>query len=231
MKSVKLNIYWIAWTLGTGCGLGQGTFENLDFEQANPIIIPGSPYNDSTVANVLPYWTVTIGGIQQSEIPVDGFSTGAAWVSLVGPGSHSGVSPIDGNYSVLLQNYEGTPEPNATAISQTGVIPSGTQSLIFEAHSYSFIPGPLNIMMGNQVVSYAEVGTGANYVIYSANISAWAGKNEQLTFADPNGSGNWEIDDISFSPNAVTPEPSPLALTGIGGLLFALYRRFVPKRR
>jgi hypothetical protein len=38
-----------------------------------------------------------------------------------------------------------------------------------------------------------------------------------------------ELDDITFSPGAV-PEPSALALTGIGGLLFALYRRIKQRR-
>jgi hypothetical protein len=225
-----LNICWIAWIISTGYGLAQGTFQNLNFEQANPIIIQGSQYNESAVANALPNWTVTIGGVQQTEIPVNGFSTGAAWVTLVVAGNQTSIPPIDGNYSVLLQNYGGTPEPNATAISQTGLITPGTQSLLFEAHSESFIPGPLNVLVGNQSISYTEVSAGPNYIVYGANISAWAGQTEQLTISDPNGSGNWEIDDISFSPNAV-PDPNPLALTGIGGALVALYRRFAPKRQ
>jgi hypothetical protein len=37
------------------------------------------------------------------------------------------------------------------------------------------------------------------------------------------------LDDIAFSTQAV-PEPNPLALTGIGALLFALFRRFAPKQ-
>jgi hypothetical protein len=48
--------------------------------------------------------------------------------------------------------------------------------------------------------------------------------------ADFDGSyNNVVLDDITFSPNAV-PEPSPIALMGIGGLFFALCRRFAPKR-
>jgi hypothetical protein len=122
---------------------------------------------------------------------------------------------------VLLQ---GGGSAAAAAISQTGLIPSGTQSLFFEAQP-PMAPapnGPLNILIGSQAVPYAEVGTGPNYLVYAANISAWAGQTEELTFSDPGFSGNWEIDDISFSPNAVVSEPNPLALTGIGGLLFAL---------
>jgi hypothetical protein len=66
------------------------------------------------------------------------------------------------------------------------------------------------------------------YTVYSANVSAWADKTEELTFSVPSFSGNWEIDDISFS---AVPEPSPIALTEFGAILFALYRRLVPKRQ
>jgi hypothetical protein len=49
--------------------------------------------------------------------------------------------------------------------------------------------------------------------------------------ADFNGSFNFVVlDDIAFSTQAI-PEPSPLALTGVGALVFALYRRFAPKRK
>jgi hypothetical protein len=44
------------------------------------------------------------------------------------------------------------------------------------------------------------------------------------------GLNNWTLDDISFSTTSI-PEASPLVLTGVGGLLFALYRRFAPKRQ
>ena len=46
----------------------------------------------------------------------------------------------------------------------------------------------------------------------------------------PNNYNSLLLDDISFSPTSVIPEPEPLALMSIGGLLFALYRRFAPKR-
>jgi hypothetical protein len=65
--------------------------------------------------------------------------------------------------------------------------------------------------------------------VYGANIAPYAGQTGQLEFTAT--FYNWvELDDISFSTTAI-PEPSPLALTGVGGLLFALYRRFAPKRQ
>ncbi len=66
-----------------------------------------------------------------------------------------------------------------------------------------------------------------------ANISAWGGDSEQLTFfqcwGTPTARVRGKLTDIAFSPLAVIPEPSSLALTSIGGILFALYRRFAPK--
>jgi hypothetical protein len=63
------------------------------------------------------------------------------------------------------------------------------------------------------------VGGGEYYTVYAANISAWAGDTEQLTFSALEGyagANNWLIDDISFSTNAVTPEPNIVALSAIG---------------
>jgi hypothetical protein len=146
---------------------------------------------------------------------------------LIGPGNDPGFAPIDGYYSVLLQ---GTFSSSLPAISQTGLIPAGTQSLFFEAQAG--IEG-LDVLVGTQSVPITAVGTGPNYTLYGATISAWAGQTEQLTFAAQEstaGLNNWVLDDISFSPQAV-PEPSPLALTGIGAVLFALYRSIASKRQ
>jgi hypothetical protein len=204
----------------------QGTFQNLNFEQADPVIVVGSPYYpyEVTAASALPYWTVTIDGVQQSQITENDPSLGATWVMVVGPGDAFGYAPIDGNYSVLLQGIV----PGSTAsISQTGLIPTGTQSLLFEAQPGI---GPMDVLIGSQVVPFAAVGSGANYTLYGANISAWAGDTEELTFSALGGSyNNWNVDDISFSPTSV-PEPSIVALTAIGGLLFGTRKWFAGRR-
>jgi len=197
----------------------QDTFQNLDFEQANPINA-GNPYYPYfvTVASALPYWTVTEEGVQQTEIAYNNISLGAPWVDLIGPGAPFGLAPIDGNYSVMLQGtFAGSAE-----ISQTGTISSGTESLFFEAQPGE---GTLDVLIGAQIVPITAVGNGANYTLYGANISAWAGDSESLTFSaaqDDSGLNNWELDDISFSQ---VPEPSTVALTAIGGLLFGARKR------
>jgi hypothetical protein len=203
---------------------GQGTFQNLDFEQANPVFV--NPYLSTvTAASALPYWTPEIGGVPQTQIVENFFSTGDPEVVLLSANPQQ--PPLDGDYSVLLT---GSGEP--VSISQTGVIPFGTQSLFFDAKSPPE-NGTLAVMIGTQTVPFTPVATDPNYTVYGANISAWAGQTEQLTFSalqSPSILNLWEIDDISFSVQVV-PEPSALALSGIGGLLFALYQRFPPKRR
>jgi len=203
--------------------LAQGTFQNLNFEEAMPNAFSGP----ISAANAIPDWTAEIGGVQQTEIYQNGFSTGAPEISLLTPNPQQ--PPIDGEYSVLLESSTA-----GTSISQTGLIPSGTESLFFDAQKGSGAGGNgnLEVMIGTQSVPLTQVATFPSYTLYGANISAWAGDTEQLTFTAPQATtafNIWEIDDISFSPGAV-PEPSTIVLTGIGGLLFTLYRRFSPKR-
>jgi hypothetical protein len=203
----------------------QGTFQNLNFELADP----GQFSSFSVpISSALPGWTVAIGGVQQADVGYNAFSTGAPFVSLIGPGH----GPLDGNYSVLLT---GSAAPTATAaISQTAGIPSGTESLYFDAQQGTggAANGVLQVMVGSQIVQITPLTIEPNYTEYGANISAWGGDTEQLTFTalgTTSGLNNWEIDDISFSTQSV-PEPTPLILTGLGAVVFALYRRFAPKR-
>ncbi len=201
---------------------GQGTFQNLNFEEANPV---SDGLFTVSATSAFPYWSVYSGSVQLTSVTYNDPALGTTTVSLVGP--NSPIFPgIDGNYSALLQ---GGVTASAASISQTGVIPSGTESLYFEAQGGA---GPLELFIGSQSVSFSAVGTGANYTLYAADVSPWAGATEELAFSAPidGGRNNWILDDISFSPNAV-PEPSPLILAGAGGLLLTLYRRFASKRR
>jgi hypothetical protein len=218
----------------------QGTFQNLDFEQANPISA-GDPLQPEyvTAASAIPFWTVYYGNTPQSQIVFNTFAVGSAQVDLFGPGN--GVSDpgvIDGNYSVALQSGfgPGLVEESAS-LSQNGTIPANAESLEFDA--WNFLGAtPLSVSFAGDnltlfVLSSAVAPSGQPYNVYGANISSFAGQSGQLEFtATFNGTiNNWiELDDISFSTQAI-PEASPLVLTGVGGLLFALYRRFAPKRQ
>jgi hypothetical protein len=115
------------------------------------------------------------------------------------------------------------------SITQTGLVPPGTQSLLFDAQAAGAgTGGTLEVQVGSQTVPITALFSEPNYTVYGANISAWSGDTESLTFTastSVSGINNWEIDDISFSPTAVIPEPSPVALAGIGGVVFAAYWR------
>ena len=80
-------------------------------------------------------------------------------------------------------------------------------------------------------ISSGESPSGQPYTVYGVNVTPYEGQSGQLEFTafGGNAPSQIELDDISFSTQAV-PEPNPLALTGVGALLFALYRRFAPKR-
>ncbi len=200
----------------------QVAFQNLNFEQANPVAA-GNPYPAAyvTAASALPAWTVTIGNSQPFAISENSPALGSTWAMLCGPNSQFGFAPLDGNYSVLLQ---GGGTAATAAISQTGLIPSTAQTVLVDVAAFG--SGPFNISIGNQNLALTPVATDPNYTVYGANVSTWAGLTEQLTISVPEFSGNFEFDDISFSTNSVAPEPSVVALTATGGLLFGARKWF-----
>jgi hypothetical protein len=186
-KTLKPAVLSLITILATSSIDAQPAFQNLNFEQANPISA-GNPFYPYliTSASGLPYWTVSYGNVQQTQIPYNAPSTGATWVTLIGPGSETfGESPIDGNYSVLLT---GGGTPLGASISQTGLIPPGTQSLLFEAQPEIPGFGLLDVSIGGENVPFFAVGTGSDYTLYGVNITAWADQTEQLTFSAPSGS-------------------------------------------
>jgi hypothetical protein len=194
----------------------QSAFQNLNFEAAQ---VSGSGGVVST-SSALPDWSVFYGSTQQTQMGYNLVSLGTVNVTLLNAANGA----IDGNYSVFLQGGEGNGGPASASISQTGLIPVGMQTLFFEGNGY----GPLDVLVGNQSVSFSAVGSGANYTLYAADISAWAGDTELLTFLAPSSGGlnDWELDDISFS---AVPEPSMVALSAIGGLLFGA-RKWLARR-
>jgi hypothetical protein len=151
--------------------LAQGTFQNLNFEEAIP-----NPYSGSiSAANAIPDWTAEIGGVPQTQIVQNFFSTGDPEVVLITPNNPQ-LPPLEGSYSVLLTGSFIA----SASISQTGLIPAGTQSLLFDAESE---PGSetLALLIGSQTVPFVPVATEPNYTVYGANISAWGGHTETLT--------------------------------------------------
>jgi hypothetical protein len=104
------------------------------------------------------------------------------------------------------------------SIGQTGTIPIGTESLTYWSSG-----GALQVTFNGLPIDFLVTGTTANYDIYSADISAYAGETGQLLFTAP-ANDSALLDNIQFSASPV-PEPSVFALTALGGLLLGFLRR------
>jgi hypothetical protein len=188
---------------------GQG-FVNLDFEDAN---LSGYSAGSVPAADAIPGWTAYIGGTPLTNINYNIRTSGGIEVSVIGANSGS---IIQGNYYVYLQGTGGVVANEVASIGQAGTIPVTAQSLIFRGDIYNFEVVSFN----GQELPLSEIGSGSNYTIYGADISAFAGHTGQLLFtsrAYPAAKGD-AIDNIQFSSSPI-PEQSELSLFGICILL------------
>ncbi len=208
MQSQKL-LCCLAVVLTGVCAFAQGTFQNLDFEQANDVPLPDGLL---LTVDAFPGWTVYASSVPQQFVSLDGIVEGLTVAALAAtPGL-----VLDGNFSAMLAG-SGLGTANAS-IGQSGVIPAGTESLRFLASglfSVSFAGHPLQLQ---------DLGTGLSFgEFYGADVSAYAGQSGQLLFQAGPG-GIYEIDDISFSAQPIA-EPGVLSILGLGALTLLLAAR------
>jgi hypothetical protein len=213
----------------------QGSFQNLDFENANPVV-PNPLYPDEvTPASALPGWSGSINSLAVTQVLLNDYTLGDASIDIFGPGwNFPNPGIIAGNYTVMLQagaNPQGGGAGVNASISQNGTIPAGAISLEFKA--WSMIPdASFSVSFaGNSLspvgLSFGTSPSGQGYEVYGADISSYAGQSGELEFTDvfdDQGLNGIELDDISFSTAAVTPEPNTLALAVLGGLALAARR-------
>ena len=198
---------------------GQG-FANLDFESAGLTPVPPGQFGGkvSSLA-AIPDWTGFLGATQVTPVLQNNLTLGNASIDILGPDWNGG-GVIEGQYTVVLQpgfDPFGSGQNVSASISQSGLVPVGAQSLQFKAQTYS----SFSVSLGGQTLSLVPLGTGANYTLYGAGISSFAGQGETLTItalAAPNTADYF--DSIAFSPLAV-PEPNSFVLFAVGGLLLA----------
>lgn len=191
--------------------LGQG-FVNLDFEGATIAPTPpGGTTYPADPAQCFPGWTV--GGSPDTVVSYNGTSIGAPAVDLMGPDfpNGAGFTPLQGSYSVLLQYFDTAGGP--PTLSQTGVIPAGTESINFlvgdgddeAAVTLNGINVPLVPVAGGRLAGNIPAGL--------------AGTSATLTFSTmtggPGGGDLLYFDDVQFSSFTV-PEPSEFALFALG---------------
>jgi len=219
----------------------QTPFEDLDFESATlspaPVNVPTPTF--VPIASALPGWSASIAGVPVTQVQQNSCDGGQATIDIFGPNYPTlgneypfGQGTIDGNYTVFLQSG-GNPQGGSvgvnTSIWQTGTVPANSQSLEFQAWTYSYL-GAFSVSFNGNSLSPVVLSSVANQSgipvnEYGVNIAQYAGQTGELEFTSIfTDAPSWtELDDITFSPNAV-PEPNTFVLTGISGICFAFYR-------
>ena len=227
MKAILLSLMLVFESVSV-C-FSQGTFQNLDFEQAN--LTGFSPMSSVPTTSAFPGWQAFINTVQASDVYYDTEALSTPGIAIWD--EKTGYTPIQGNYTAFLQAAADGNLSGSASLTQTALVPAGTESIQLDANQQS--GSSFVVSVGGQTIDMAPLQTFANYTLYGGNISAWSGQDATLSITEMplvNGGETvslLQLDNITFSTTAV-PEPSSFALTGVGGLLFALYRRFTPKR-
>jgi hypothetical protein len=73
MKTTNLIIGHAFFVVIGMSAVAQGTFQNLNFELANPVFVNSFTV---TTASALPFWSAAVGGVQQTDIGYNFFQRG-----------------------------------------------------------------------------------------------------------------------------------------------------------
>ena len=196
----------------------QGTFQNLDFQSAAIVPVPGDPYGRVDFASAFPGWTGYVGTNLQTRALYD-----SVFLDSTGIGIHStnsSLTPIEGNYSAYLQaRYELFNYPNLieASLAQVGLVPADSKSLQFKARGANF-----QVSLNGQPLTLTSLFVTNGYTLYGADISTLAGITGELRFTafplEPPFQGALYLDSIEFSTQVI-PEPSAIGLFALGGFL------------
>ena len=209
MKTSLASLGIIAY--GTTLCLSQG-FLNLNFEGATIL---------TTHTATISRWTVNAPNYVNGDpnsIPYNDIALDVPAVNLEGTNAPApSIQAIQGNYSLLMQGGSRTsPITNGASIWQTGQIPISAESMTYWGNA-------LQVTFNNQLLTFNAISNTANYTVWGADVSAYAGQTGQLMFAVP-WQGSAMLDNIQFSSMPI-PEPGSLALLVAGGLLVAWRRK------
>ncbi|HEY9170864.1 MAG TPA: hypothetical protein VI136_01110 [Verrucomicrobiae bacterium] len=200
--------------------LGQGSFQNLDFESAQlPVVPSGQPGADASVASALPGWHVFIGTDEFSAVRHNNPTIGSAAITILGP--DYGYT-LQGSFTPVLQAGRapsGTGLNTSVAIAQSGFVPA-------DARSMTFITGPFShdftVSFGANVLSCHLLSASSASRLYGVDVSLLAGQFGELRFTSLIPAlvpfNNLYLDQIGFSAQPI-PEPDVLSLLCIGAAL------------
>jgi hypothetical protein len=212
----------------TVCAQG---FQNLDFEAATispapPGYTPAGVDNPISAADAFPYWTVRL----------DNTVCTAAWGSSLGLidltsavllNGENGYPPPQGNFSVELSANSANPAYQTASITQTGLIPEGTQSIQFLLRN-NVIPdrNPASqeflVTLNGTPISLSVLSSSSGILTMGGDVSVFSGTTAELRFTAFDG--GYGLDSITFS-SAGVPEPSAFSLVGLGLLGLGWHRR------
>ncbi len=127
MRIIKRAGILLAFAIECNIGHCQEAFQNLGFESATLVPIPGDAYGRYQIGSALPGWTGYVGGTQVNGVLYNNIFLNSSGIGLSSPG-------IVGKYSVFLEAGVSLSDQTFadTALAQTGLIPVGTQSLLFK---------------------------------------------------------------------------------------------------
>lgn len=209
-------------------GLGiQGAvaeFLNLDFEDA--IISGPSPQFDLTASQVVPFWNAPDFEHFYQHFAYDTIALDAPCISVHDVLDELGFRPLQGNYSITMQNGMAPPEVG-TWLSQTAVVPTDARSLMFCTDlaenidllevSFNGTPIPMHLYSVGGFVNEGRL-----VETYIGDVSSFSGQEGELRFDLASYPHTIiTLDAIELSP-IVSPEPNSLMLLVIAGIVMAV---------
>ena len=205
--------------------LAQGTFQNLDFESAVLVPIPGDQFGRVQFAPAFPGWIGNIDTDAETLALYNNMYLSSTGIGIHGQGSPQtfGTTRISGNYTAMIQSGMKVSSfplvPAVASLSQTATIPANAASLRFSAIAY----WPFEVSLNDTPLSLTPVGgLPGIYTVYGVNIPSYAGTTAKLKFTalhnpSPSLVSTLFLDDILFSTQPI-PEPGAgsIFLLGLG---------------
>ena len=212
-----------AWAVASVQASAQGAFLNLDFEAAT---IPPSAPSTVSLAAALPHWGGRLGTNDVGWAYYNNLSLSGAGITLYGPDFPDPYATMHGQYFVQLKagmDPFGSSALVEAAIAQMGTVPVQAHSIRLWSLSSSVLS--FAVRFNGQEIAMSNLGRspspGYPSYIWGGDISAFAGQFGELCFQ-----GSGYLDYIQFS---AIPEPSPIAVAGLGAVILALHRHRRPR--